>query len=38
VEDPLADYVTIPGNKVEVKAQEFLPLGQKSWDLEEHLK
>ena len=37
-EDPLADYTVIPGNKVIVKEEEFAPLGDQSWDLEQHLK
>ena len=37
-EDPQNDYSVIPGNRLVVKTEELAELGQKTWDLDEHLK
>lgn len=37
-EDPEEDYNKIPGNKFEVRPEELLSTGEKSFNLEEYLK
>lgn len=37
-EDPNSDIASIPGTKIAVKPEDLGPLGDKTWDLDEHLK
>ena len=37
-EDPVSEYLVIPGNKAIVKPEELVPIGQQDFDLEKFLK
>lgn len=37
-EDPASDYLVVPGNKVVMRTEELVPLGQQDFDLNQFLK